>query len=373
MTGRAFAFLILATLSFRPEAWAQPAVSDSLAPRDTVSASLPPEGAVGDSTLAPPASRPTADSVARTRLLVLPIQDSLGRLGVLRGLLGDAFLDQLIRDTIPHGAVVALGDTALAPSLEIADSLGRASRSARVILLNLLGSDDSGYAIHGQLREAFADSLLQEIRIDLPDTAELTLARAPRSLLLGLFPRQLPPPPTLGDSLKLVAVLPFLQEGTATEHHARKFTDDLSTQLEGRNGFRVLSKALRDSLLGSWDPGECLTSSCRLEAGQRLGVSWIIAGRLTQRGDKWSVAAELVRFDSSAVGRPARAQCLGAPAPSLKLVTSITARQLAGEESPRSELSDAPIARQPAGPTWRRLVVLGVASMLGLVGVVLSW
>lgn len=373
MTGRAFAFLILAILSIGPAAQAQNAVSDSLAPRDTVSAAVGPVGVVADSMVPPPAPRPTADSIAVTRLLVLPIQDSLGRLAILRGLLGDALLDQLVRDTLSHGAVVALGDTVVVPNPQVADSLGRAARAARLVLVNLLGSDDSGYSIHAQLREAFADSLLQEVRIDLPDTAELTLSRAPRALLLGLFPRQLPPPPSLADSIKIVAVLPFLPEGTATENHARKFTEDLAAQLEGRDGFRVLSKASRDSLLGSWDPGECLTSSCRLEAGQRLGVSWIVAGRLTQRGEKWSVAAELVRFDSSAVGRPARAQCLGAPAPSLKLVTSLAARQLAGEETPRSELSDAPIARQPAGPAWRRLVVLGVASVLGLVGVVLSW
>lgn len=374
MTGRAFAFLILATLFLLTDAKAQTPVPETAAVPDTSSNPPPPDSGAVDSALAPAAvERPVPDSVALTRLLVLPIQEKKGRLAILRGLLTDALLDQLVQDTLPNGAVVALADSTLALSPEVADSLGRVSRAARLLWLTLLGSNDSGYEIHAQLREAYADSILQELRVALPDTSELTLARVPRQLLLGLFPRALPPPATLGDSVKTVAVLPFLAEGTATDQHARQFTEDLSAQLEGQDGFRVLPQAVRDSLLGSWEPGECLTASCRLEAGQRLGVAWIVAGRLTQRGEKWSVTAELVRADSGAVGRPARAQCLGAPAPSLKLVTGITARQLAGVEAPRSELSDAPIARQPAGPTWRRLVVLGVASVLGLVGVVLSW
>lgn len=373
MTGRALAFLILATLSSRLEVLAQPTVPDLLGAGDSVSAPVVPDSAVVDSAPAVVLARPVADSVARTRLLVVPVQDSLGRLSILRGLLGDALLDQLVRDTLSLGAVVALPESLLAATPEAADSLGRVSRAARVVWSRMVGSHDSGWTIHAQVRDAYADSLLQEVRIDLPDTGEATLSRLPRALVLGLFPRPLPPPPQLSDSVKHVAVLPFLPEGTAADHHARQFTDDLAAQLQGRDGFRVLPKSTRDSLLGNWDPGECLTASCRLEAGQRLGVAWIVAGRLTQRGEKWSVTAELVRSDSSAVGRPGRAQCLGAPAPSLKLVTSLTARQLAGEEAPRSELSDAPIARQPAGPAWRRLVVLGVASTLGLVGVVLSW
>lgn len=373
MTGRALAFLILTILFLRPEAKAQTSLPEAVAAPDS-SSPVVPDSAVGDSAVAPVASvRPAADSVALGRLLVLPVQERKGRLDILRGLLTDALLDQLVRDTLPHGAVVALADSTLAPSAEVADSLGRANLAARLLWLTLVGSNDSGYEIHAQLREAYADSILQDVRIALPDTSELTLARVPRQLLLGLFPRALPPPPTLRDSIKFVAVLPFLAEGTAGDHHARQFTKDLSAQLEGRDGFRVLPESVRDSLLGTWEPGECLTASCRLEAGQRLGVAWIVAGHLTQRGEKWSVAAELVRADSGALGRPARAQCLGAPGPSLKLVTAITTRQLAGEETPRSELSDAPIARQPAGPTWRRLVVLGVASVLGLVGVVLSW
>jgi TolB-like protein len=374
MTGRAFAFLILATLFLRPDAKAQASVPDTVASPDSSSGMAAPLGTAGDTALSPETMvRLAPDSVALTRLLVLPIQEKRGHLTILRGLLTDALLDQLLQDTLRHGAVVALADSTLVPSSEVADSLGRASRAARLLWLTLLGSNDSGYEIHAQLRESYADSILQEVRVALPDTSELTLARAPRQLLLGLFPRALPPPPTLQDSIKFVAVLPFLAEGTATDQHAGQFTEDLSAQLEGRDGFRVLPKAVRDSLLGSWEPGECLTASCRLEAGQRLGVAWIVAGRLTQLGEKWSVTAELVRADSGAVGRPARARCLGAPAPSLKLVTGITTRQLAGVEAPRSELSDAPIARQPVGPTWRRLVVLGVATVLGLVGVVLSW
>lgn len=373
MTGRAFAFLILATLFLRLEADAQDVVPDSLAGRDSVSTVPSMDSAVGEPSLPPPLQRPTPDSVALTRMLVIPVQDSLAGLTVLRGMLGEALLDHILRDTLAHGAVLALADSILAPSPQMADSLGRANRASRVVWLTLLGSAGSGYSIRAQLRESYTDSLVREIHIALPDTGELALTITPKALLLGLFPRELPPPPTLQDSVKLVAILPFLSEGTAGDHHSSQFGDDLAAQLEGRDGFRVLPRTSRDSLLGSWDPGECLTASCRLEAGQRLGVAWIISGRLTQLGEKWTVVAELVRADSSALGRSARAQCLGAPSPSLKLVTGITARQLVGEEMPRSELSDAPIARQPAGPAWRRLVVLGVASVLGLVGVILSW
>lgn len=373
MTGRSFAFLILAMLFLRLEADAQDVAPDSLAGLEAVSATTPTDTLVGEPSLPQPPPKPIPDSIALTRMLVLPVQDSISGLALLRGMLGEAFLDQIIRDTLAHGAVLSLADSVLAPSQQVADSLGRASWAARVVWLTLLGSADSGYSIRAQLRESYTDSMVREIHVALPDTAEIALSIIPRALLLGLFPRELPPPPTLQDSVKLLAILPFLAEGTAGSHHSSQFGDDLAAQLEGRDGFRVLPNAVRDSLLGSWEPGECLTASCRLEAGQRLGVAWIISGRLTQLGEKWTVVAELVRADSSALGRSARAQCLGAPSPSLKLVTGMTARQLIGAEMPRSELSDAPIARQPAGPAWRRLVVLAVASVLGLVGVFLSW
>lgn len=374
MTGRSFVFLILATFALRLDAQAQEVAPDSVASRDmSATTMVAADSATGDSANTLTASPSAPDSIARTRMLVVPVQDSKGGMPILRGMLGETFIDQIVHDTLPHGAVVSLADSIQVPTEQMADSLGRANRAARVVWMTLHGSTDSGFSIRAQLRESYSDSLVREFEVALPDTAELALAVTPRALLLGVFPRALPPPPTLQDSIKMVAILPFLSEGTAGEHHALKFGDDLAAQLQGRDGFRVLPKVLRDSLLGSWDPGECLTASCRLEAGQRLGVAWIIAGRLTQLGEKWTVVAELVRADSSALGRSARAQCLGAPAPSLNLVTGITVRQLAGVESPRSELSDAPIARQPAGPVWRRLVVLGVASVLGLVGVILSW
>lgn len=373
MTGRAIASLILATSLLHPDAIAQESIQDSIAVADTLASSLAPEAVAADSTITVGAPRPLPDSVALTRMLVVPVQDTLGRLATLRGLVGEGLVDLIVRDSLDHGAVLALPDSIEAPTDLVADSLGRFARAARLVWIVLEGSTDSGFQLRAQLREAFSDSMVREIRVALPDTAEIALAWVPKALLLGLFPRQLPPPPTLLDSVKHVAILPFLAEGTAGDHHAKQFYDALASQLQGRDGFRVLPAAVRDSLLGSWEPGECLTSSCRQEAGQRLGVAWIISGRLTQLGEKWTVTAELVRADSSAVGRSARAQCLGAPAPSLKLVTGITVRQLAGEEKPKSELSAAPIARQPVGPAWRRLVVLAVAATLGLVGVILSW
>jgi len=321
------------------------------------------------------APRPAPDSAvpARSRLLVLPIHDSTGALATLRQLLADGLVDQILHDSLDHGAVHALPDTVTVATEAQADSAGRATGSKTVVWISLKHPDSVAVHLVAGLRDPVRDTLLEEVRLVLPDTGDQALSLLPRAILLGLFPRFVPPPPALGDSVKRVAILPFLPEGTATAAHAKAFAESLAVRLQGQDGFQVLPRALRDSLLGDWDPGECLTASCRKEAGERLGVPWIIAGRLAQLGDKWTVHAELVRADSSALGREAKAQCLGAPAPSLKLVTGMTARQLAGKESPRPELSDSPIARPPSGPAWKRLVALGVASTLGLVGVLLSW
>lgn len=321
------------------------------------------------------AARPASDTVApaRYRLLLLPIHDSTGGLATLRQLLADGLVDQILHDSLDHGAIHALPDSIVVANEAQADSVGNATGSNAVVWIALRHPDSASVHLVAELRDPVRDSLLREVRLVLPDSGDQALGLLPRAILLGLFPRTVPPPPALGDSVKRVAILSFLPEGTATPGHAKAFSDSLATRLQGLDGFQVLPRGLRDSLLGDWDPGECLTASCRKEAGERLGVSWIVAGRLAQLGDKWTVHAELVRADSSALGREAKAQCLGAPAPSLKLVTGMTARQLAGKESPRPELSDAPIARPPSGPAWKRLVALGVASTLGLVGVLLSW
>jgi len=318
---------------------------------------------------------PGFDSTAfrASRLLVLPIHDSTGGLATLRYVLRDAFLDLLVHDTLPKGGVLPGVDTLETLRPEVADSFGRGLAAGQVVW-TVLRHDSAGILrLQAQRRDPYRDSILSELTLVLPDTAELSLATIPRALLWGLFPRALPPRPALADSIKKVVVLDFVPEGTASALHARRFTDSLSARLQGRDGFKVLPRALRDSLLGAWDPGQCLTESCRREVAERLGVPWIIAGRLEQLGDKWAVHADLLLADSAQVGRQALAQGQGAPGPALELVIGQTARQLSGQEQPRSELNDAPIARKPVGPAWKRLLALGVASALGVTGMILSW
>jgi hypothetical protein len=347
-----------------------PVVAVDTTPSATDSASVGIAGAMRDSQVLP-----ATDSAAfrASRLLVLPFHDTTGAYPVLRYVLRDAFLDLLIHDTLPRAGVLPGADTLEAALPAAADSFGRSFAAGQVIWSYLHHDSGKVLRLQAQRRDPFRDSLLAEVSLVLPDTAELALSIVPKTLLLGLFPRAMPPKPALTDSIKRVVLLDIVPEGTATATHSRIFTDSLAARLHGKDGISILPKALRDSLLGTWDPGQCLTESCRREVAERLGVPWIIAGRLVQLGDKWTVNAELLLADSAAIGRKAVAQGQGAPAPSLELVIGQTTRQLAGQEQPRSELSDAPIARKPVGPAWKRLLALGVAATLGVTGMILSW
>lgn len=308
------------------------------------------------------------------QILVFPLlQDSLGMDSSLPSVFRDVLVQTIGSDSMPHGRVEGwLG--AQPSSIAEADSFG--SGASAIVWVGVVASDSGMRTLQARLLLRANDSVLASTDIPFPDTAEHVLTSLPQSVLLGLFPRKMAPRPqpvSLADSVKRVAVLPFLAEGTASTIHAALFTDSLSHRIHGLDGFSVLPTRLRDSLLSGWEPGQCLTASCRHEAGERLGVQWVVAGRIGQLGDKWTVRAELVRVDSASVARNAVVQCQGAPIPSLKLATGMTARQLAGKELPRKEFSDAPVARDSQGPAWARILALSVATVLGVIGVALSW
>lgn len=353
-----------------------------------------PSSSPGPSTVASPTiptlldtARPIADTVGQVvapvppdtlGVLVFPIADSLATdTSSLPMLFRDSMVALLRRDTLPHGSVDAWPGAKPDRRTE-AESL---AVGARTILWAHLIRDDSGHTV---LRVEHilrvSDSALASFDVPTALLEDSAIWRMPAAVLYGLFPRvmppPLPPPPppvSLSDSVKNVAVLAFLPEGTAQLAHASSFTDTLARILQGRDGFQVMPAKLRDSLLSGWDPGECLTASCRQEVGERLGVPWIVTGHIGQLGDKWSVRAALVRVDSGVGVREAMVQCQGAPKPSLKLASGMTARQIAGQEKPRPEFSDAPVARESRGPAWARIVALCVATTLGVVGVLLSW
>ncbi len=381
MVPRRLPYLLILAMGLPLASRAQPsAPADSVVSPPVVamdSARLATDSASGGIAVAVPDSLavPALDSALfrSTRLLVLPFHDTTGAYPVLRYVLRDAFLDLLVHDTLPRAGVLPGADTLEAAQPTVADSFGRSFAAGQVIWSYLHHDSGRILRLQAQRRDPYRDSLLAEVSLVLPDTAELALGLVPKALLLGLFPRAMPPKPALTDSVKRVVLLDIVPEGTATATHARIFTDSLAARLHGKDGIHILPRALRDSLLGTWDPGQCLTESCRREVAERLGVPWIIAGRIVQLGDKWTVNAELSLADSAAVGRKAVAQGQGAPGPSLELVIGQSARQLSGQEQPRSELSDAPIARKPVGPAWKRLLALGVAATLGLTGMILSW
>lgn len=331
---------------------------------------VPVASPVDSSGTAAAAPAPVVDS---TRLTVFPIADSLGLdTSMTLSLFRDVLIQGIIKDSLHQGNVDGWIGTE-AKTLVDADSLAAGGRS--FVWLQLVPADSGKRRLVAQRRLVSPDSILASIELPFPDSTDLALVDLPTQVLAGLFPGMISAvaPVSLADSIKPVVVLPFLPEGTATANHGTAFTDSLSRLLQGLDGFRVLPSSRRDSLLSGWDPGECLTSSCRREVGERLDVPWIITGHLAQLGEKWTVRAELVRVDSSKSARSAIVQCQGAPAPSLKLASGMTARQLAGKEKPREELSDAPVARTERSPAWARLLALGIASTLGLVGVILSW
>lgn len=343
------------------------------APVDTTAPVAPDSSAV-----APPASVDVPPVVAEPttggdRILVFPVVDSLGiDSSIALTLFRDLVVKEITRDTIPHGDVEGWLGTRVG-SLEDAESHSR-GYARSMVWMQLIPSDSGRRVLRVLHRLTASDSQLTLFDLPFPDSSELALQKHPRRVMLGLYPRQSHiPTVSLSDSIKRVAVLPFLPEGTATPAHAAIFMDSLIRQLEGKDGFRVLPVKLRDSLLAGWEPGQCLTSSCRQEAGERLGVPWLVSGRLVQLGEKWQVQAELVRVDSVKSARTAAVQCQGAPLPSLKLASGATVRQLSGREMPRPDFSDTPVAREPARPAWARILALGLATTLGLAGVVLSW
>ncbi|MCB9496971.1 MAG: hypothetical protein H6686_08835 [Fibrobacteria bacterium] len=307
------------------------------------------------------------------RILFLPVVDSVESLANLGSMVRDALLDQVVNDTMPHGTLLAPVDSHAISGDSAIDSVGRSFHADRVVWLGYARRVGEPLSFSLIVRDPVRDSLLDSVTYVLPDSGTKTLLSVPRALLLRLFPREIPPPPRLSDSVKRVVVLPFVPQGTATAAHAQGFTDSLIVRLEGQDGFRVMPPALRDSLLSGWQPGACLTASCRREVGDRLGTPWVIAGQISQLGEKWSVDADLVRADSSVVGRHADARCQGAPRPSLDLVNGMTVRQLSGQDANPPVLDDTPIARIPHGPAWKRILALGIAGTLGLIGVVLSW
>lgn len=321
----------------------------------------------------------TATSIAsvsaRPKVLVFPVSDARGSdTSMMATLFGDQVVQQINRDTIDHGLAEAwLGSRPA--TISEAESLSRGTVQSFIWLERSAG--DSGRdMLRATLRTFVWDSGVVQKSFPFPDSAESALATLPRGILLALYPRAIPVPPkpvALTDSVKPVVLLLFSPEGSTTQQQANAFTDSLASRMKGLDGFVVLPSKSRDSLLAGWDPGECLTASCRREVGERTGSPWLVAGRLVQLGDKWHVRAELVRTDSAVSMRTAVVQCQGAPAPSMKLAAGMAARQLAGLEKPRKELADTPVAREPAGPIWSRILALGVATTLGLVGVILSW
>lgn len=349
------------------------------------------QAAAQDSSVAPGASVPSgiavrtdgamvqpdsaATPVPRSKVLVFPVFDA-GRTDT--SMLATLFADQLVqminRDTIDHCVAETWLGTRAATFFD-AESLSRGVAPSFIWLERVVG--DSGRSMLQATLRTFAwDSGTIQKSFPFPDSAESALARVPLQILLALYPRAIPVPSkpvALTDSVKPVVLLLFSPEGSTTQQQAKEFTDSLAARLKGIDGFVVLPSKARDSLLAGWDPGECLTASCRREVGERVGSPWLVAGRLVQLGDKWHVRAELVRTDSALGMRTAVVQCQGAPAPSMKLAAGMAARQLAGLEKPRKELSGAPVAREPAGSVWGRILALGVATTLGLVGVILSW
>lgn len=347
----------------------------SPAPLDTAVPAAP--AALDSSASASPALAVSPDVVrppeVPERTLVFPIVDSSGSdSSDALILFRDLLVKEISQDTILHGDAEGWLGVRVASQAE-AESLSR-GYARSLVWMQLVPSDSGRRSLRVRHRSTVSDSTLAFFDLPFPDTSEQALQKLPRAVLLGLFPRKIvvSAPVSLSDSVKRVAVLPFLAEGTTTSTHAGVFMDSLARLLGGMDGFRVLPSKLRDSLLAGWEPGECLTASCRQEVGERLGVPWIIAGRLGQLGDKWQVHAELVRVDSVKSARSAVVQCQGAPLPSLRLASGITARQLAGVEAPRKDLG-TPIAREPARPAWARILALALATTLGLVGVVLSW
>lgn len=342
------------------------------APLDTVAPVVVDSSAPAASVVAPPDV--VVPPPVPERILVFPIVDSIrSDSSEALTLFRDLLVKEIARDTLLHGEVEGwLG--ARIGSLGEAESVSW-NYARSIVWMQLVPSDSGRRSLRVLHRLAASDSVLALFELPFPDTSEQALQKLPRSVLLGLFPREESTPPTvsLSDSVKMVVVLPFLAEGTATSAQTAIFMDSLIRLLGGMDGFRVVPAKLRDSLLAGWEPGECLTSSCRQEVGERLGVPWVIAGRLGQLGEKWQVHAELVRVDSVKSARSAVVQCQGAPLPSLRLASGITARQLAGIEAPRPDMAGTPIAREPARPAWARILALAVASTLGIAGVVLSW
>lgn len=354
--------VVVPTAARTPEASVVPSVGSDVANPTT----MPESAAVA-------VRNDSTQDVDSIETLVFPLQDSIGVDSAFPGLFRDMLVQGLGKDTMPHGRVEGwLGG--VPSSASEAESLGRGART--IVWLRVVADDSGRRILLARRILRSTDSVLTSIDLPYPDSAEQALTSLPGEVIVGLFPRKraaLPPPVALTDSVKRVAVLLFLAEGTALPAHATLFTDTLSRRIEGMDGFKVLPSRLRDSLLSGWDPGECLTASCRREVGERLGVPWIIAGHISQLGDKWSVRAELVRVDSASGARNAVVQCQGAPMPSLKLASGMTARQLAGKEKPRKELTDAPVARDSQGPAWARILALAIATTMGAIGVAMSW
>lgn len=213
----------------------------------------------------------------------------------------------------------------------------------------------------------------------LPTVDSMPLAEAPVDTLAAPLGDSLPvasasaPVVAEVDSIPGLAILAFGTEGNLSEDDGRIFSDSLIALLAGMGRYRPLPAARRDSLLDGWDPGECRTESCRQEAASRLGVPYLLAGRLTRNGDKWLLVAHRVALDSTSPARTQTLQAAGIAAPvKARLAYSLSARLSGLERTPPEFFSDE-IVPADRGPTWARVTALLLAGALAGLGVFLSW
>ena len=121
--------------------------------------------------------------------------------------------------------------------------------------------------------------------------------------MLLLLIRVILPAQNIGFEDIFVAIIDF--EGAGFKGNENKIiTDKFRNEFIDKSNYRIMERNAMDEILkeqGFQQTGTCNSNSCFIEAGQMLGVSYLIAGRISKTNDILALSIRLIEIQTAEI------------------------------------------------------------------------
>ncbi len=153
-------------------------------------------------------------------------------------------------------------------------------------------------------------------------------------------------PAAAQPDLPTVAVL-NLESRTTSPAELDALSDRLRLELFRTGMFQVMERERMDAILEEqgFQTGECVATECIIEVGQLVGVTYIVAGKVSRVGSVLSITARMISVETGTIQRTALRDC----SCELEEVLTRVLREVAGELAGNDPAPDEPPTptRQP--------------------------